>query len=90
MFGNGAASCLSRLLALGRGGAGFFLGACRQGLCFVPVILLLPRLWGLEGVLYAQPIADLLSAAVTLAVAGRLRRQLRQEESLFLGVSPLQ
>lgn len=90
MFGNGAASCLSRLLGLGRGGAGFFLGACRQGLCFVPVILLLPRLWGLEGVLYAQPIADLLSAAVTLAVAGRLRRQLRQEESLFLGISPLQ
>lgn len=80
----------SLLLALGRGGAGFFLGACRQGLCFVPVILLLPRLWGLEGVLYAQPIADLLSAAVTLAVAGQLRRQLRQEESLFLGVSPLQ
>lgn len=32
----------SLFLALGKGAAGFFLGACRQGVCFVPVILLLP------------------------------------------------
>ena len=30
----------SLFLALGKGAAGFFLGACRQGVCFVPVILL--------------------------------------------------
>lgn len=75
----------SLLLALGRGAAGFFLGACRQGICFVPLILLLPRLWGLRGVLYAQPLADLLSAAVALVVAGRLYRQLKQEEEDFRG-----
>ena len=28
---------------MGKGAAGFFLGACRQGICFVPVILLLPK-----------------------------------------------
>ena len=48
----------SLFLALGKGAAGFFLGACRQGICFVPVILLLPMVWGMNGILYAQPIAD--------------------------------
>lgn len=32
----------SLFLALGKGTAGFILGACRQGICFVPVILILP------------------------------------------------
>ena len=34
-----------------------FLGACRQGIYFVPVILILPGIWGLNGILYAQPVA---------------------------------
>ena len=32
----------SLFLALGKGREGFILGACRQGICFIPVILLLP------------------------------------------------
>ena len=52
----------SLFLALGKGKEGFILGACRQGICFIPVILLLPMVWGLNGILYAQPIADVLSA----------------------------
>ena len=43
----------SLFLALGKGAAGFFLGACRQGVCFVPVVLLLPMVWGMNGILYA-------------------------------------
>ena len=66
----------SLLLALGKGAAGFFLGACRQGICFVPVILLLPALCGLNGILYAQPIADAASAIITVLMAIRLHREL--------------
>lgn len=66
----------SLLLALGKGTAGFFLGACRQGICFVPVILLLPALCGLNGILYAQPIADAVSAIITVLMAIRLHREL--------------
>ena len=54
-----------KFLALGKGAAGFFLGACRQGVCFVPVILLLPMVWGMNGILYAQPIADVISVVIT-------------------------
>lgn len=66
----------SLFLALGKGKAGFFLGACRQGICFIPIILLLPPIWGLNGILYAQPIADLLSAGITAVMALQLHREL--------------
>ncbi len=59
----------SLLLALGKGKEGFILGACRQGICFIPVILILPTLWGLNGILYAQPIADIISAVITAFMA---------------------
>ena len=61
---------------LGKGTAGFILGACRQGICFVPVILLLPTLWGMNGILYAQPIADLISAIATVFMALYLHKEL--------------
>lgn len=63
-------------LVMGRAKEGCILGACRQGLCFVPVILILPAFWGLNGILYAQPIADVLSAAVTVFMAVQLHREL--------------
>ena len=70
----------SLLLALGKGTAGFLLGACRQGICFIPVILLLPEIFGLNGILYAQPAADILSAIVTVFMAFTLHRRLSREE----------
>ena len=70
----------SLFLALGKGTAGFFLGACRQGICFVPIIFLLPAIWGLSGILYAQPIADIISAIITVFMAFNLHRKLLIEE----------
>lgn len=71
----------SLFLALGKGKEGFFLGSCRQGICFVPVILMLPLLWGLNGILYAQPIADILSVIVTVFMAIRLHRELKGQNN---------
>ena len=71
----------SLFLALGKGAAGFFLGACRQGVCFVPVILLLPMVWGMNGILYAQPIADIISVVITLFMAIHLHREISITES---------
>lgn len=73
----------SLLLALGKGTAGFILGACRQGICFVPVILILPLIWGMNGILYAQPIADVISAIITAFMALHLRRELAEAEALI-------
>lgn len=69
----------SLFLALGKGKEGLILGALRQGICFVPAILILPVIWGLNGVLYAQPTADVISAMITAFMAARLRRELNEE-----------
>lgn len=63
-------------LMMGKAAKGCILGACRQGICFVPVVLLLPKICGLSGVLYAQPIADVLSAIVTAFMAVHLHKEL--------------
>lgn len=63
-------------LVMGKAKEGCILGACRQGICFVPVILILPAVLGLNGILYAQPVADVLSAMVTVFMAARLHREL--------------
>lgn len=77
----------SLFLALGKGKEGFILGACRQGFCFIPVILLLPIVWGLNGILYAQPIADVLSAIITVFMAVPLHRKLNEMQKQVIPAS---
>ena len=79
----------SLFLALGKGAAGFFLGACRQGVCFVPVILLLPMVWGMNGILYAQPIADVISVVITVFMALHLHRDLSMAEKQVMSNSDI-
>lgn len=79
----------SLILALGKGAAGFFLGACRQGVCFVPVILLLPMVWGMNGILYAQPIADVISVVITVFMALHLHRELSMAEKQAMSNSEI-
>lgn len=69
----------SLFLAMGKAKEGCFLGACRQGICFIPVILILPMYWGLNGILYAQPIADVISALITVFMAIHLHKKLSAE-----------
>ena len=57
------------------------MGACRQGICFVPVILLLPMVWGMNGILYAQPIADIISVVITLFMAIHLHKEISIAEN---------
>ena len=79
----------SLFLALGKGTAGFFLGACRQGICFIPVILLLPMVWGMNGILYAQPIADVISVVITVFMALHLHRELSMAEKQVMSNSEM-
>ena len=66
----------SLFLALGKAREGFILGACRQGICFVPVIWFLPSFIGMDGILFAQPVSDVISAAAAVIMAVRLHREL--------------
>lgn len=78
----------SLFLALGKGREGFILGACRQGICFIPVILFLPMVWGLNGIMYAQPIADVLSAVITVFMAIPLHKKLNEMQRKTTEISP--
>lgn len=77
----------SLFLALGRARQGFFLGACRQGICLIPLLFFLPSVWQLNGVLFAQPIADVLSAIIAGGLALRFRKELRERLSLDMSSS---
>ncbi len=50
--------------AIGKPGKGVFLSLTRQFIFLIPLILILPALFGLDGILFAQPTADLLAFIV--------------------------
>ena len=51
--------------AIGRPRSAMFLTLSRQVIFLIPAILIFPLFWGLEGILFAAPFADLLSSVVT-------------------------
>ena len=71
----------SLFLALGKAKEGGILSMSRQGIFFIPVIFILPSLIGLNGVIYAQPIADLLTVILTAILAIKLHKELNTLKS---------
>ncbi|NLU50178.1 MAG: MATE family efflux transporter [Syntrophomonadaceae bacterium] len=53
--------------AVGKATQAIILSLSRQFLLFIPLLLILPRFWGLEGVWRTAPIADCLSVVLTAA-----------------------
>ena len=66
-------------LAIGKALAGAFLNSLRQGIVFIPVILLLPKMIGLDGVIYAQAISDALTTIITVPFALSVSKQLESK-----------
>jgi putative MATE family efflux protein len=67
----------SLLLSMGKGRAGFIVGALRQGICFIPAIFILPHILGLDGIIFAQPIADIIASLCTVFVAIGINKEIR-------------
>lgn len=51
--------------AVGKARAATFLTATRQLIVLIPALIILPRIFQLNGILYAAPLADTLSTAIT-------------------------
>lgn len=47
---------------------GILLSLSRQGFFLIPLLIVLPRFWGLDGVLFAGPAADLMACVLSLAM----------------------
>ena len=56
------------------------LALARQGLFFIPLILILPPLFDFTGVMLAQPIADLLATVLTVPLSVSFLRKMRVME----------
>ena len=57
------------------------LAIARQGLVFIPLILILPRLLGLTGAITSQPASDLLSFLISVPLLAPELRKLRKQAS---------
>ena len=66
-------------LSIGKALAGVFLNSLRQGIVFIPLILLLPNIIGLNGVIYSQAIADALATLITIPFAISIHKSLNLE-----------
>ena len=59
---------------IGKVGKASLLAMARQGLMFIPAVLVLPALFDLNGLILSQPVADVLSFALALPITiGELR-----------------
>lgn len=61
---------------LGRATGAAIMGLSRQGICFFPVVVILPALFGVWGVAAAQAAADVLSLFLTIPFAVKILREL--------------
>lgn len=52
----------------GKGVSAFLLSACRQGIVYLPVIIMLSSLLKMEGVIMSQAIADVITTAIALFI----------------------
>ena len=60
--------CLITIQGMGKAMPSLILTICRQGLVFIPLVFILDRLFGLEGVIYAQAVADVISIVLAVAI----------------------
>ncbi len=66
--------------ALGRGRETALIAMARQGFFFLPLVFLLPRLFGLTGIYFVQPGADFLATVFTAVLVWLQLKKLRKEE----------
>ena len=72
--------CNMTFQVLGRSWQATFISSCRQGIFFLPLILILPACFGLTGVQLTQPAADLLTFACCFPLLRGYFRDLKQLE----------
>jgi len=69
--------------SIGKPAKGTFLSLTRQILFLLPLIVIFPRFFGIDGIVYAGPIADAMAAAVSAALlVHELRRMGKKDEKI--------
>lgn len=71
--------CINTIQGMGKALPSLILTICRQGLVFIPLVFLLNRLFGLDGVIYAQAAADVISIILSVIICLTIFRSLDQQ-----------
>ena len=74
--------CINTLQGMGKALPSLVLTICRQGLIFIPAVCLLNRIFGLDGVIYAQPTADFLSIVLSVVLCMHIFHKMEGSENL--------
>lgn len=83
---NGVAPVTMNMLSsTGNAKRGTIISLTRQIFLFIPLMLVLPLAWGLDGLLYAAPTADLLAMVIALAVVRPELRKMREGQGAGSG-----
>lgn len=67
--------------SIGMVGKAIFMSLSRQLLFLLPCLLILPKYWGIDGIWYSMPVADLISSIVAAILLIYQFRQFRMKES---------
>lgn len=67
--------------SIGKPIKGVFLSLTRQILFFIPFLLILPLFFGIDGIIYTGPLADILSATVAITMAAYEFKKIKELES---------
>ncbi|AGX42963.1 MATE family efflux transporter [Clostridium saccharobutylicum] len=63
-------------LSLGKAFKGTILSIARQGIFFIPAILILPNILGLNGIIFTQPVVDVMTTILTTIFALKIQRKI--------------
>ena len=68
--------------SIGKATRGFFISLTRQILFLLPLIVTFPRYWGIDGIMYAGPVADTAAALLAAFFIVREMRDMKNIETL--------
>ena len=72
---------MNTVQAIGAATPAFILSLCRQGLVYIPAVFILDALIGMNGIAWAQPVADTLSLILTVILCLHTLKKIRWEKA---------
>jgi Na+-driven multidrug efflux pump len=64
---------------LGKATKGMLASISRQGIFFIPLMLVLPNAFGINGIIFVQPLADILTTIFTIFLTFKLQRKINSD-----------
>lgn len=77
--------CNMMLQSIGKGLKASIVASARQGLCFVPLIFILPYFFGLTGVEICQAVSDVLTLMISVPIGFSVIREMKRDKENFAG-----